>query len=92
MRSRFSAFALGDPDYLLRSWHPATRPAELTLDDDVRWYRLDVHETVAGGLMDARGEVRFTAHFRSPDGAGQLDEHSVFERVDGDWVYVAAID
>ncbi|WP_275423743.1 YchJ family protein, partial [Virgisporangium ochraceum] len=26
MRSRYSAFALGDADYLLRTWHPTTRP------------------------------------------------------------------
>jgi SEC-C motif domain protein len=90
MRSRFSAFAVGRADYVLETWHPSTRPSELTLDDDVRWYRLDVHDTIAGGLMDTRGEVRFTAHYRSPDGPGRLDEHSTFERVDGAWMYVAA--
>lgn len=26
MRSRYSAFAVGDEAYLLRSWHPTTRP------------------------------------------------------------------
>ncbi|MGY6497309.1 MAG: YchJ family protein [Microcella sp.] len=88
MRSRFSAFAVGDADYLLASWHPSTRPSTLTLDDDTRWYRLDIHETIGGGPLDARGQVRFTAHYRSPDGAGQLDEHSVFTRVDGSWLYV----
>ena len=27
MRSRFSAYAVHDEPYLLRTWHPATRPA-----------------------------------------------------------------
>ena len=34
MRSRFTAFALGDADYLLRTWHPDTRPESLELDPD----------------------------------------------------------
>ena len=40
MRSRFTAFALHDAPYLLASWHPHTHPAELTLDETMRWYRL----------------------------------------------------
>ncbi|MCW3040562.1 MAG: hypothetical protein JWM31_2467, partial [Solirubrobacterales bacterium] len=31
MRSRYSAFAVGDPVYLLASWHPSTRPRSLEL-------------------------------------------------------------
>ena len=26
MRSRYSAFVLARPDYLLATWHPSTRP------------------------------------------------------------------
>ena len=26
MRSRFSAFVVGDEDHIFRSWHPRTRP------------------------------------------------------------------
>lgn len=32
MRSRYSAFTLGDVQYLRDTWHPDTRPATLTLD------------------------------------------------------------
>ena len=42
MRSRFTAFATGNAAYLLASWHPSTRPATLELEDDIRWYRLDI--------------------------------------------------
>jgi SEC-C motif-containing protein len=41
MRSRYSAFAVGDPAYLLATWHPSTRPRSLSLDDDVRRTGLD---------------------------------------------------
>ena len=34
MRSRYSAYVLGDTDYLQRSWHPGTRPARLALDNE----------------------------------------------------------
>ena len=34
MRSRYSAFAVGDAGYLLRTWHPSRRPADLALDPD----------------------------------------------------------
>lgn len=88
MRSRYSAFALGLADYLLRSWHPSTRPATLDLDVDTVWRRLQIVDTVAGGEADAEGEVEFRASFRGLDGAGLMHERSRFARVDGLWVYV----
>lgn len=88
MRSRFSAFAVGDAAHLLRTWHPDTRPARLDLDPDVRWYRLDVLRTERGGLGDDEGVVEFRAFHRSPDGRGDLHETSRFVRVARQWLYV----
>src|SRR5690554_327348 len=88
MRSRYSAYAVGDVDYLLRSWHPATRPAELELDPGVRWYRLDILSTSGGGMLDTEGTVEFRAHYKSPDGAGAQHETSRFVRDAGAWVYL----
>lgn len=89
MRSRFTAFATGDRDYLLHSWHPRTRPVELDLDEAMRWYRLDIESTCGGSPFDATGEVAFTAFYRVKGGtAGNLMERSNFERHDGRWVYV----
>lgn len=89
MRSRFTAFATGDRNYLLHSWHPRTRPAELDLDDAMRWYRLDIESTHRGSPFDTTGEVAFTAFYRVKGGkSGNLNEHSRFERYDGRWVYV----
>ncbi len=89
MRSRFSAFAVGDRDYLLSSWHPSTRPTTLELDPELRWYRLDILDRVAGGPLDARGEVAFEAFWRSPDAHGSQRERSGFARDGGRWYYVA---
>lgn len=88
MRSRFSAFALGLASYLRASWHPATRPAMLDLDDDVTWRRLQIVDTVAGGPADETGLVEFRASFRGPDGAGVMHERSRFARDGEHWFYV----
>jgi SEC-C motif-containing protein len=88
MRSRYTAFAVGDAAYLLRSWHPRTRPADLTLDPAQRWLFLEVTRTDRGGLFDDTGTVEFVAHYRDADGRGTLHEASRFARSDGAWVYL----
>lgn len=88
MRSRFSAFALGLPQHLLATWHPSTRPAELDLDADLTWRRLQIVDTVAGGPDDSEGVVEFRASFRGAAGAGLLHERSRFLRDTGRWSYL----
>lgn len=89
MRSRFSAFARGDAPYLLRSWHPSTRPAALDLDDGLRWYRLDIERTERGGPFDREGVVEFRAFHRGAE-RGELHETSRFVREGRDWFYLDA--
>lgn len=88
MRSRYSAFALHDAPYLLRSWHPATRPGTIDLDTDLRWTGLEILATEAGGPEDSAGVVEFRAHHRGRGRTGVLHEVSRFRRHDGAWVYV----
>lgn len=88
MRSRFSAYALGEVGYLLSSWHPSTRPASLELDPEMRWYRLDILGRGRGGPLDSEGTVDFAAFFRSDAGPGEQREHSRFVRQGGQWLYV----
>lgn len=93
MRSRFSAFAVHDEPYLLKSWHPATRPDRVDFDPAMRWTRLEIVRTEDGGPDDAKGVVEFRAHYSAPGSAGgsadgMLHEISRFVRHDGAWVYV----
>ncbi|RPF20879.1 YchJ family protein [Myceligenerans xiligouense] len=88
MRSRYAAFAVGDAAYLLATWSPSSRPGTLDLDDDVRWQRLDILRTEAGGPFDDTGVVEFVAHYRAPTGRGRLHEVSRFERTGGRWYYL----
>lgn len=87
MRARYSAFAKRLPDYLLATWHPAGRPAELHLPPSQRWVGLRIISTVDGGPTDVTGTVEFEARAESGAGPGRLHEVSRFERVDGHWSY-----
>jgi SEC-C motif-containing protein len=92
MRSRFSAFAVGDAAYLARSWHPSTRPKNVRVQAGQEWIRLDVLATAKGNLLDAEGEVEFLAHYRQGGRSGALHELSRFVRQDGRWVYLGPVD
>ncbi|GAA3620984.1 YchJ family metal-binding protein [Nonomuraea rosea] len=91
MRSRFSAFGVGDAAYLLRTWHPAARPARVDLDKKVRWVRLEVLESTGGSVVHTEGTVRFRAHYVDRGRPGEMEEHSRFVRLDGRWVYEGAL-
>jgi SEC-C motif-containing protein len=91
MRSRFSAFARNDVDYLLRTWFPGTRPKNLELEEGLRWVRLEVLATTEGSLFDTSGTVSFAAHFRRDGRPGVLREESTFVREDGQWRYVSGV-
>jgi SEC-C motif-containing protein len=91
MRSRYSAFAVGDAAYLLRTWHPRTRPGALELEPGVRWLRLDIERTARGGLGDTEGTVEFTAYARQDGHRIVQHEVSRFEKVAGAWLYVDGV-
>ncbi|CAL4859490.1 hypothetical protein MMM2322_01145 [Microbacterium sp. MM2322] len=92
MRSRYTAFALGDARHLLDTWFPATRPDDLTLDPGTSWTRLDFlgAETAADGRS---GRVSFRAHWLESGTVetGALEEDSRFVRHSGRWYYVSAL-
>lgn len=87
MRSRFSAFAVGDEAYLLATWHLTTRPPELVLDAEMAWTRLEI-VTASGGPFDREGIVEFRAHYRNAGHRGVLHERSRFVRDGSVWLYV----
>lgn len=90
MRSRYAAYALGHLDHVFRTWHPRTRPHNLTPDPGLTWTGLDIVNVIDGGVDDDHGVVEFSAHHRTPAGDGVLHERSTFERRGGRWVYVEA--
>jgi SEC-C motif-containing protein len=84
MRSRYCAFVKQDEGYLLRTWHPRTRPSRVEFDPGMRWSGLEILGTEQGSGFHSMGTVTFRASYRG----GSLHERSRFERVDGAWVYL----
>ncbi|MDH2414873.1 YchJ family metal-binding protein [Nocardioides sp. CER19] len=81
MRARYAAYAVGEAGFVFATWHPRTRPDDVTLDPDLMW---------TGLRVDRHGEdwVEFTASYVSRGVAGGLHERSRFEQRAGRWVYV----
>ncbi|MCX4820590.1 YchJ family protein [Streptomyces sp. NBC_01142] len=88
MRSRYSAFVAQDVAYLVRTWHPATRPRHLELDPGTQWTSLEIMQTTGGSAFHTTGTVTFRARYRHHGQRGALHERSTFERRNGAWVYV----
>ncbi|TNM43264.1 hypothetical protein FHP29_06090 [Nocardioides albidus] len=88
MRSRYSANVKGLASYLLHTWHPATQPPSLRLDDRITWTGLEVLATQAGGPDERRGMVEFVARFTRDGVPGSLHEISRFRRQGDTWLYV----
>ena len=88
MRSRYTAFVVGDGPYLADTWHPGTRPEQLDLDPGQRWTGLEIVATAAGGEPDSRGTVEFRASWRHGRERGVLHERSRFVQQSGRWWYL----
>ena len=95
MRSRYTAFVVGDVDHLARSWHPRTRPDDIEIDPDLRWTDLEILDVELGGAEDTTGEVEFRASWaqgsRATATTGMLHERSRFTRVRGRWCYLDGV-
>lgn len=92
MRSRYTAYCLGNVDYLVDTHHPTRRaPNERTaLADSIRtttWVKLTVLTTARGQPEDREGTVEFVAYHSTP-APGQIHEHSRFVRQKDRWLYL----
>lgn len=94
MRSRYSAFAIKDFNYISETHLPDDQPTQnaehiADCNDHTQWIRLEILDTVAGEEKDKEGVVEFVAHFKEGKHIGRLKERSVFRKVNGRWYYVA---
>ncbi len=88
MRSRYTAYVSRDIAYLLRSWHPSTRPDQINPDVIPQWQGLLILRTDQGAETDNEGVVEFQATAVSSNNVWQLHEVSRFLKEDGQWLYV----
>lgn len=87
MRSRYSAFVRGLPNYLYRTWHPRNRPETVRMLGG-EWQGLEVVATELGGADDETGVVEFRARYLEQGVLRELHETSEFARRAGRWFYV----
>ena len=87
MRSRYTAFVRMNRQYLLESWHPATRPSGIEFDIRQRWLGLKIRQTINGSASDRSGIVEFVARFKINGKASRLHETSYCERLHDRWHY-----
>ncbi len=93
MRSRYTAFAIGEVDYLIKSHHSRTRDevSREHLEEwsrEAEWLGLEVFTTTAGGPEDNQGIVKFRARYRQNGQTVDHIEDAQFEREDGAWRFV----
>lgn len=87
MRSRYSAYALGQTAYLQNTWHASTRPPP-TMDEEntsIKWLKLDIleHHT-----QEDEATVSFVATCKISGRLTRLKETSRFVRQEGRWWYL----
>lgn len=93
MRSRYTAFARQNANYLFATLLPSKREKNelksLTRSfRGVRWVELQVLGTERGGATDADGVVEFRAILEAGGAKRAMQERSTFVRENGRWYYV----
>jgi SEC-C motif-containing protein len=92
MRSRYTAYAQRNEDYLRATWHPSTRPNEPIIDENekIQWLGLEVKSALRlrqrkADLPDNPDSdtVEFVARFKIGGRAHRLHEVSRFVREPG---------
>ena len=86
MRSRYSAFALANIDYLILSHHSKTNPLDekqeiLAWAKSVKWQKLEI-------INSSIDTVEFKAYFKENDVDQLLHENSQFEKENNTWKYL----
>ncbi len=94
MRSRYSAYALRNVQYIIDSCDESTREGvdvEATREwaERTQWLGLEIISTKDGRERDEQGEVEFIARFRDERGREHSHhERSTFKQRDGCWYYL----
>ncbi len=97
MRSRYSAFALGNVDYLIATWHPDCNAVQWRSEisgnfANTQWLGLAILQTTEIKQSD-EGYVEFIARFfdKAKQRPGFIHERSRFVRMAERWYYVDGV-
>lgn len=96
MRSRYSAYVVGNIDYIEKTHIAGTgkddfdRDAATKWSQTAKWLGLEVKSTKAGKESDQTGEVEFIAKYEIEGKAQEHYEIGLFEKKDSVWFYKEA--
>lgn len=92
MRSRYSAYAKAEVDYILSSTHPDQRDANDRAEikkwaENSEWHGLEIIKCEQGGKDDEEGTVEFIARYT--DNGVSMDHHELaeFRKLKDDWYF-----
>jgi len=93
MRSRYTAFTMGNGEYLMKSHHSITRPIneQKSIENwakSVNWIRLEILETTKGKQSDEKGTVTFNAFYFENGKVEVIHEKSAFVKENDFWMYL----
>jgi SEC-C motif domain protein len=92
MRSRFSAYALDDTAYIIKTWAGSVQPEKIDFSKEpIEWSRLEIVGTKKGGIKDSKGIVEFKAYYIQNAEELVLHEASRFIKTNGRWLYLDGV-
>ena len=96
MRSRYSAFATGNGNYLIQSQSIQTREESnkeevIRWAKSVKWIKLEIIHSINGGKKDSTGIVEFKAYYKRNFLNYSIHERSKFVKEKGKWYYLEGI-
>jgi SEC-C motif-containing protein len=96
LRARYTAFTLGETDYIVNTHHTKTRKdvdrKEIeSWSKNSKWEGLEILQIEAGTESDKEGKIVFHAKYRGPD-KKMVDhwEQSLFEKEGNEWRFMDA--
>lgn len=92
MRARYTAYTLGDIDFVMNTTHPSTRDqsdreAMEAWAKSAQWSGLEILGTRKGTAQDNEGTVEFQALFTLNGVAQKHHELSTFQKENGQWFF-----
>ena len=96
MRSRYTAFAVGELDHVERSHHVSTKK-ELEMESvrswalSSEWLGLEIRETDKGQAKDTTGKVEFKCTFIFNGAEQTHHELSTFQKEGDEWFFVDGV-
>ncbi len=93
MRSRYSAYAEGDIDYLFKTSGEAVQKdfdeeSSRTWSKSATWLGMEIVATEAGTAADEDGIVEFVALYSVQDKEFEHHEQATFKKVNGEWRFI----